>query len=401
MEGEGDYLHWHPTGGQKKRRSLNAVLSRDFPIRGLIKPSAFLSLAVVLSLGLMGLIEMRCGKMNEGDALRESHQKEHDDALRNLTRRLQTVEQMLKSQAKATEELKESLRHLQPREVNRSAAANAQLRGRSETARTSMRMQMELGDAVNVYSQGSGKGKDTFGGYGLTIIDSLDILWIMGMDEEFQRARNWVANDLDLLHKPVYSVFEATIRILGGLLSAHELSGDPIFVSRAKEMADRLKPAFATPTGVPSERALRRPNTTIGSVSLACFGTQQLEWMRLSELTGDFSYSNLTERALSAATSPLTKMRTTIPYGLFPTLFDGNNGYFINSKVTLGAHGDSFYEYLIKTWMRAGKTPAFSRYRQLYDRSVHAIANNLVNSTSDGNNHHSPPFPRPPCVYCD
>ena len=32
---------------------------------------------------------------------------------------------------------------------------------------------------------------------GLTVIDSLDTLLILGLDEEFAEARHWVANHLD------------------------------------------------------------------------------------------------------------------------------------------------------------------------------------------------------------
>ncbi len=39
-------------------------------------------------------------------------------------------------------------------------------------------------------------------GLGLTIVDSLDTLWIMDLKDEFHEARNWVADNLrfDLVH---------------------------------------------------------------------------------------------------------------------------------------------------------------------------------------------------------
>ena len=43
----------------------------------------------------------------------------------------------------------------------------------------------------------SQKGKDPFGGLGATILDSLDTLWLMGMKEEYQQARDWVASELN------------------------------------------------------------------------------------------------------------------------------------------------------------------------------------------------------------
>ncbi len=75
---------------------------------------------------------------------------------------------------------------------------------------------------------------------GLTIVDSLDTLWIMGMKEEFQKARDWVANELSFDKNREVSTFETSIRVLGGLLSAYDLSRDPMFLAKAKDIGDRL-----------------------------------------------------------------------------------------------------------------------------------------------------------------
>lgn len=56
-------------------------------------------------------------------------------------------------------------------------------------------------------------GTDSFGGLGATLVDSLDTLFIMGLDEQFQRAREWVANSLDFNKDYEASVFETTIRL--------------------------------------------------------------------------------------------------------------------------------------------------------------------------------------------
>lgn len=47
------------------------------------------------------------------------------------------------------------------------------------------------------------------------------------------------------IHKDI-NVFETTIRIVGGLLGAYELSGDDMFLSKAAELADELLLAFDT-----------------------------------------------------------------------------------------------------------------------------------------------------------
>ncbi|KAF9626771.1 hypothetical protein IFM89_039462, partial [Coptis chinensis] len=52
---------------------------------------------------------------------------------------------------------------------------------------------------------------NSFGGLGATLMDSLDTLYIMGLDEQFQRAREWVTNSLDFNKNYDASVFETTI----------------------------------------------------------------------------------------------------------------------------------------------------------------------------------------------
>lgn len=70
-------------------------------------------------------------------------------------------------------------------------------------------------------------------GLGLTIVDSLDTLYIMSMDEEFEEARNWIETNLKLDADRDINLFEVTIRVLGGLLGAYHLSGDRMFLTKA------------------------------------------------------------------------------------------------------------------------------------------------------------------------
>lgn len=70
-------------------------------------------------------------------------------------------------------------------------------------------------------------------GVGLTIIDSLDTMLLMNLREEFQQARNWVAHSLTFEKNVDVNLFETTIRVLGGLLSAYHLSRDDLFLKKA------------------------------------------------------------------------------------------------------------------------------------------------------------------------
>jgi endoplasmic reticulum Man9GlcNAc2 1,2-alpha-mannosidase len=96
---------------------------------------------------------------------------------------------------------------------------------------------------------------------------------------------------------------QTTIRVLGGLLSAHHLSShDPVFLERAKELADRILPAFNTPSELPLPSVNLAKQEGIPDdqypalVSTAEIATLQLEFRYLSLLTGDEIYWTKVEK---------------------------------------------------------------------------------------------------------
>ncbi|GLT77606.1 hypothetical protein SLA2020_491740 [Shorea laevis] len=216
-------------------------------------------------------------------------------------------------------------------------------------------------------------GVDSFGGLGATVIDSLDTLFIMGLQEQFQRAREWVANSLDFDKDHEASVFETTIRVLGGLLSAYDLSGDNVFLEKARDIADRLLPAWNTPSGIPYNRInLRTGNAhssgwTGGNSILADSGTEQLEFIALSQRTKDPKYQQKVENVIK-------ELRKTFPDdGLLPIYINPHTGTTSYSTITFGAMGDSFYEYLLKAWIQGNKTEAVKLYREMWETSMKGL----------------------------
>lgn len=97
------------------------------------------------------------------------------------------------------------------------------------------------------------EGKNWLGESGLaaSIVDALDTLYLMDMKSEFNQSRDFILERLDFNRSEWVSVFETNIRVVGGLLSAFELSGDKRFVKKAQECADHLLKAFDTKTGIP------------------------------------------------------------------------------------------------------------------------------------------------------
>jgi mannosyl-oligosaccharide alpha-1,2-mannosidase len=103
----------------------------------------------------------------------------------------------------------------------------------------------------------SKKSRDHFGGWGASLVDSLDTLWIMGMEKDFAIAVA-ALEKIDLTTTPmdVLNVFETTIRYLGGLLAAHDLCQGkyPVLLNKSMQLGEMLYMAFDTPNRMPVTR---------------------------------------------------------------------------------------------------------------------------------------------------
>lgn len=101
----------------------------------------------------------------------------------------------------------------------------------------------------------NGGFKTPFCGWAATLVDSLDTLWIMGLYEEFELALKELPRvDFTNTEGCQINLFETTIRHLGGLLAAFDISGGKItiLVEKAVELAEVLFTAFDTPNRMPS-----------------------------------------------------------------------------------------------------------------------------------------------------
>ncbi|KAF6776831.1 hypothetical protein AHF37_04091 [Paragonimus kellicotti] len=203
---------------------------------------------------------------------------------------------------------------------------------------------------------------DALGDFHLTLVDSLDTLAIMGRVEEFKYAVNLVISNLSYNRNVRVQVFEASIRILGGLLSAHLLITDPAqpfgdlrldgydgeLLQLAHDLANRMLNVFdASPSGLPYPRfnlgSGLKDNTT-SEACLAGAGSLLLEFGCLSALLNDATYASVSRRVVL----DLWSRRSSVT-GLLGATIDVNTGKWINRMSGIGAGHDSFYEYLHKT----------------------------------------------------
>eukprot|EP01127_Copromyxa_protea_P018090 TRINITY_DN561_c0_g1_i1.p1 TRINITY_DN561_c0_g1~~TRINITY_DN561_c0_g1_i1.p1 ORF type:complete len:574 (-),score=141.75 TRINITY_DN561_c0_g1_i1:21-1631(-) len=227
------------------------------------------------------------------------------------------------------------------------------------------------------------KGDQGWGGLGATIVDSIDTLLIMGFDEEYKLARSWVEN-LDFNVNYDASTFETTIRYVGGLLAAFELTDDNLFLEKAQDLGDRIMKAFRTPSGIPYSTVNLRtgvatsPSWSGGSSFLAEFGTVQMEYRYLSKKTGNQYYAETVDKV----TNLMDEADTSSFSGLYPSMYHPNRRAWTSTHLTFGARGDSFYEYLLKQYIQSGKKD--EQVWGMYKRAMDGMKKLLLKKTSDG-----------------
>ncbi|KKY27271.1 putative class i alpha-mannosidase 1a [Phaeomoniella chlamydospora] len=185
----------------------------------------------------------------------------------------------------------------------------------------------------------TGEYKDPFNGWGATLVDTLDTLWIMGLKEEFETAVEAVKNiDFTTSNRKDIPVFETTIRYLGGLLAAYDISNQKytILLSKAQELAEVLMGAFDTPNRMPqmyynwAPSYASQPHRSGTRVVLAELGSLSMEFTRLAQLTRDNRYYD----AIARITNELEAWQnnTKVP-GLWPVHVDASGCYKAKREV--------------------------------------------------------------------
>lgn len=103
----------------------------------------------------------------------------------------------------------------------------------------------------------SGSSRESFAGWGATLVDSLDSLVILGLQDEFEEALEALEHiDFTTTRAVQINVFETNIRYLGGLLGANDLTNGsyPILLEKAIEVADMIYASFDTRYRIPQSR---------------------------------------------------------------------------------------------------------------------------------------------------
>jgi hypothetical protein len=198
----------------------------------------------------------------------------------------------------------------------------------------------------------------------MTPVDALDTLILMKLDGEADVARNLIARELSFDRDIYVKNFEITIRLLGGLLSGYQLTGDKRLLALAEDLGNRLLPAFNSPTGLPYVYVNLRTGAVREPVSNpAETGTLLLEFGTLSKLTGKPVFYDKAKRALVET----YKRRSSI--GLVGSSINVESGAWIDSDSHISGGIDSYYEYLWKCWVLFGDNDCL----EMWNASIPAV----------------------------
>lgn len=243
----------------------------------------------------------------------------------------------------------------------------------------------ESWDAYTRYAWGADELKPlsngrqkTLHGWGAQIVDALDALWIMGFKDDFRAGVRHVAQIDWSTTRDEVNFFEVTIRYLGGLLAAHDLSGEPYLLRKAVELGDMLYAAFDTPSRRPVG-ALNLGKAKAGTqledqfASVAALSSFTIEFTRLTQLTHDDKYYDATVRIKEL----LQQLQddSSVP-GMMPQMVNARTGESALPSYMLGGQADSAYEYLPK--MHTLLEGADDDYTNMTTRALDAALENLM-----------------------
>jgi len=192
----------------------------------------------------------------------------------------------------------------------------------------------------------------------MTPVDALDTLLLMKLDAEADKTRALIVSGLSFDQDVYVKNFEITIRLLGGLLSGYQLTGDKRLLGLAEDLGTRLLPAFNSPTGLPYVFVNLRTGQVRDPVSNpAETGTLLLEFGTLSKLTGKPVFYEKAKRALVET----YQRRSSI--GLVGSSINIETGAWMESDSHISGGIDSYYEYLWKCWLLFGDKDCLEMWR--------------------------------------
>ncbi|CDS95309.1 glycoside hydrolase family 47 protein [Sphingobacterium sp. UDSM-2020] len=209
----------------------------------------------------------------------------------------------------------------------------------------------------------------------MTPVDAFSTMHVMGLKKEMGEAKQLIFSQLNFDIDMEIQQFEIAIRIMGGLLSAYQLDGDPRFLQLAEDLGKRMLPVFESKTGMPYRLVNLKTGAVSGEITNPCeIGSMLLEYGMLSKLTGNPIYYEKCKRGVVATFDRRSKI------GLVGTEININTGEWVNKSAHLSGRIDAYYEYLLKGWLLFGDKDL----KRMWDIHKKAIAKYLADDVSSG-----------------
>ena len=209
----------------------------------------------------------------------------------------------------------------------------------------------------------------------MTPVDSLDTLLLLGLDGEAAKAKALIVDKLSFDRDITVKNFEVTIRLLGGLLSGYQMTGDARLLHLAEDLGTRLLPVFDSPTGMPYMYVNLKTGKTSGARSNpAEIGTLLLEFGTLAKLTHKPVFYDKAKNAVVQLYNRRSKI------GLVGEEIDVETGEWISQASHVGGGIDSYYEYLLKCSRLFGDKDC----ERMWQGSVRALDKYLADKVPSG-----------------
>lgn len=206
----------------------------------------------------------------------------------------------------------------------------------------------------------------------MTPVDALDTMILMGLKDEAKSTREYIATHLSFDKDISVQNFEITIRLLGGLLSSYQFTGDRRLLKLAEDLGNRLLPVFESPTGLPYRYINLKTGQVRGNVTNpAEAGTLLIEFGTLSKLTHRQIFYDKAKRALVEVYNRRS------PIGLVGTWINVETGQWTDTDSHISGAIDSYYEYLLKCAILFNDQDC----RRMWDESIAAINQYLRDET--------------------
>jgi mannosyl-oligosaccharide alpha-1,2-mannosidase len=189
-------------------------------------------------------------------------------------------------------------------------------------------------------------------GLGLSMVEALDTLYLMGLDAELEEAVTWITRNLRFDIDDHIQVFETNIRMVGGLLSGWMATKDKRLLDLAHDLGNRLLPAFTkSPTGMPYRFVNLRTGAVRDPVSFpAEIGSYIPEFGTLGKAVGDQRFYDVAKAASKGCFDRRSK------FDLIPDTINIETGVWQSRRASIGPPSDSYYEYLWGGWFLFGDT---------------------------------------------